>query len=162
QKQPVGVGVAEASRAPPEPTGPDHETVAAEMAATPAKTGSTEPEAGDAGAAGPKPKTTQRNFSPSAEVAPLAPAHQPAPADEELPPRVLVQVKVICGDPPAWNRRSPSPAATCDSSSPARPGTSIACWMPASYFCLRNDHWQFIAMDTGLDSHDLLDTSSTH
>ncbi len=25
---------------------------------------------------------------------------------------------------------------------------------PASYFCLRNDHWQFLAMDTGLHDHD--------
>jgi hypothetical protein len=33
---------------------------------------------------------------------------------------------------------------------------------PASYFCLRNKYWQFLALDTGLHSRDLFDTNSTH
>ena len=32
---------------------------------------------------------------------------------------------------------------------------------PASYFCLRNDDWQFIALDTGLHDVDALDASPT-
>jgi len=31
-----------------------------------------------------------------------------------------------------------------------------ACRQPASFFCLRNEHWQFIAMDTGLHDYDPL------
>jgi hypothetical protein len=31
-----------------------------------------------------------------------------------------------------------------------------ACKQPASFFCLRNEHWQFIAMDTGLHDYDPL------
>jgi hypothetical protein len=30
------------------------------------------------------------------------------------------------------------------------------CKQPASFFCLRNEHWQFIAMDTGLHDYDPL------
>jgi predicted phosphodiesterase len=33
---------------------------------------------------------------------------------------------------------------------------------PASYFCLRNDNWQFIAMDTGLHDDDPLGTVPTY
>ena len=32
---------------------------------------------------------------------------------------------------------------------------------PASYFCLRNDDWQFIALDTGLHDVDVLDSAPT-
>jgi predicted phosphodiesterase len=32
---------------------------------------------------------------------------------------------------------------------------------PASYFCLRNDDWQFVALDTGLHDVDALDASPT-
>lgn len=33
---------------------------------------------------------------------------------------------------------------------------------PASYFCLRNADWQFVAMDTGLHDHDPLQSSVTY
>lgn len=33
---------------------------------------------------------------------------------------------------------------------------------PASYFCLRNDDWQFIALDTGLHDDDALDARPTY
>ncbi len=33
---------------------------------------------------------------------------------------------------------------------------------PASYFCLRNDDWQFLAMDTGLHDNDALDAAPTY
>src|SRR5579871_4754158 len=33
---------------------------------------------------------------------------------------------------------------------------------PASYFCLRNDDWQFIALDTGLHDDDALDAQPTY
>ncbi len=33
---------------------------------------------------------------------------------------------------------------------------------PASYFCLRNEDWQFIALDTGLHDHDALEASPTY
>jgi predicted phosphodiesterase len=33
---------------------------------------------------------------------------------------------------------------------------------PASYFCLRNDDWQFVALDTGLHDDDALDATPTY
>jgi predicted phosphodiesterase len=33
---------------------------------------------------------------------------------------------------------------------------------PASYFCLRNDDWQFVALDTGLHDDDALDAKPTY